>query len=61
MESKTIKAARLTAPHTSFLMLTGNQDVTIGDRQAVNDGEVFRFLTKPCEIDEIKKALRSAQ
>ncbi len=57
---ETIKAARQIAPHTSFLMLTGNQDVTTA-LQAVNDGEVFRFLTKPCEIDEIKKALRSAQ
>jgi ActR/RegA family two-component response regulator len=57
---QTIKAAREIAPETVYMMLTGNQDMTTA-MQAVNDGQVFRFLNKPCEIGEIKKALTAAQ
>ncbi len=40
------KAAEV-APHTVRIMLTGNADIKVA-MQAVNDGNVFRFLTKPC-------------
>jgi response regulator RpfG family c-di-GMP phosphodiesterase len=35
------------APNTVRMMLTGNADVKVA-MQAVNDGNVFRFLAKPC-------------
>ncbi len=39
-------------------MLTGNNDQkTVAD--AVNDGEVFRFLNKPCPIDELMKTIQA--
>lgn len=53
-----IQHARMLAPETVYIMLTGNQDLQTAS-QAVNNGEVFRFLNKPCEIDEIKRALKS--
>lgn len=51
-----IEEARRAAPDAVFIMLTGNQDVQTA-MKAVNDGHVFRFLNKPCEIAEIRRAL----
>jgi CheY-like chemotaxis protein len=54
-----IEKARRLAPNTVYLMLTGNQDIQTA-MKAVNDGQVFRFLNKPCEVAEIKRALDAA-
>ncbi len=54
-----IDEARRIAPDSIYLMLTGNQDLQTA-KKAVNDGHVFRFLNKPCEIAEIKQALDAA-
>lgn len=54
-----IERARRIAPDSIFIMLTGNQDLTTAI-QAVNDGHVFRFLNKPCEIADISKAIKAA-
>jgi CheY-like chemotaxis protein len=54
-----IEKARQLAPNTVYLMLTGNQDIQTA-MKAVNDGQVFRFLNKPCEMAEIKRALDAA-
>jgi len=45
------------APDTVRMMLTGHADLhnTI---EAVNEGNIFRFLTKPCPVDELSKALQ---
>ncbi len=51
-----IENARKIAPDTVYIMLTGNQDLATAT-QAVNDGQVFRFLNKPCESQAIKQAL----
>ena len=51
-----IAAARTRAPQSIFIMLTGNQDVETAIK-AVNDGHVFRFLNKPCEVADIKRAI----
>lgn len=51
-----IQKARDLAPDSSYIMLTGNQDLTTAI-DAVNHGQVFRFLNKPCEIPEIRNAL----
>lgn len=43
-----LKEARAASDLSVFIMLTGNQDQQTATN-AVNDGQVFRFLTKPCQ------------
>jgi len=38
------------------MMLTGDADLTTAIR-AVNEGNIFRFLTKPCDPEDLMKAL----
>jgi len=44
------------SPDTVRMMLTGFADVDVAIN-AVNEGQVFRFLTKPCTSDVLSKAL----
>ncbi len=44
------------APHTVRMMLTGYADIQSAI-QAVNQGNIFRYLTKPCEKAELVKAI----
>ncbi|MDX9974719.1 MAG: response regulator [FCB group bacterium] len=44
------------SPDTVRMMLTGNADVNTA-MEAVNEGHIFRFLTKPCPGDVFGKAL----
>jgi response regulator RpfG family c-di-GMP phosphodiesterase len=46
------------APETVRMMLTGNADQKTA-RDAVNQGHIFRFLTKPCAPEELILALRA--
>lgn len=46
-------------PHTVRIMLTGNADQGTASA-AVNDGGVFRFLTKPCEPSVLLAAIQDA-
>jgi response regulator RpfG family c-di-GMP phosphodiesterase len=46
------------APDTIRMMLTGNADQKTAI-DAVNDGAIFRFLTKPCSPEEMGKALEA--
>jgi DNA-binding NtrC family response regulator len=46
-------------PETVRLMLTGNADIQTAI-DAVNEGSVFRFLTKPCAEDILRDALKAA-
>lgn len=48
-----------TAPAAVRILLTGQTDFKIAI-QAVNDGRIFRFLTKPCPGEELTKALVAA-
>jgi response regulator RpfG family c-di-GMP phosphodiesterase len=47
-----------TAPETIRMMLTGNADQKTA-RDAVNQGHIFRFLSKPCPQEELILALRA--
>ncbi|WP_319582435.1 HD domain-containing phosphohydrolase [uncultured Pseudodesulfovibrio sp.] len=47
------------SPETTRLMLTGYADLDNAIR-AVNDGNVFRFLTKPCERDSLLQNVADA-
>lgn len=46
------------APDSVRMMLTGNNDLGTA-MQAVNEGNIFRFLTKPCPPETLAKALEA--
>jgi DNA-binding response OmpR family regulator len=54
-----IKQAQAKSPETVYIMLTGNQDQMTAI-QALNEGKVFRFLTKPCQSGELSAAVEAA-
>ena len=45
-------------PDTIRIMLTGSGNLDIA-KKAINDGKVFRFLTKPCHDVELALAIRT--
>lgn len=45
------------APDTVRIMLTGNADLE-NAIQAVNEGNIFRFLTKPCDPEILEKVIQ---
>lgn len=49
---------REVAPDTVRIMLTGNADMQAAI-QAVNEGNIFRFLTKPCAVDLLGESLNT--
>ncbi len=50
---------RRRSPDSVRLMLTGNADME-AVIQLVNENNIFRFLTKPCSIELLAKALEDA-
>lgn len=54
-----LKAFRDQAPSTSRILLTGQADLDAA-MAAVNEGNVFRFLTKPTDPDQLGAAIRDA-
>ena len=54
-----LSKVRSIAPDTVRIMLTGNADLQTAI-DAVNKGNVFRFLTKPCEPELFITVLKSA-
>lgn len=54
-----LKSAKKMQPHVVRIMLTGNTDQKTAI-DAVNDGEVFKFLTKPCGSKTLGEVLDSA-
>lgn len=46
-------------PETIRIMLTGNQDLETAVR-AVNEGNIFRFLTKPVSSEMLEKVIQTA-
>ncbi|MEX2494362.1 MAG: response regulator [Nitrospirales bacterium] len=53
-----LSLVRKFAPNTVRMMLTGNNDLETA-MEAVNQGEIFRFLTKPCPPATLQKALQA--
>ena len=49
--------AKKLSPDTVRIMLTGDDDPKTATN-AVNDGEVFRLLKKPCPLEEINRAIQ---
>jgi FixJ family two-component response regulator len=54
-----LKQTRVLYPDTVRILLTGESDVADAAR-AVNEGEVFRFLTKPCPGQVLEQVLTEA-
>jgi response regulator RpfG family c-di-GMP phosphodiesterase len=54
-----LSAVKKIAPDSIRVMLTGHADVSTAIR-AVNEGSVFRFLTKPCPSDTLRTVLIAA-
>lgn len=52
-----LRRARELAPDTSRILFSGHIDIDLL-RAAVNGGEVYRFVTKPWENDEVLAAVR---
>jgi serine phosphatase RsbU (regulator of sigma subunit) len=50
--------AREIAPETVRMLLTGSADLGTAI-QAVNQGNIFRFLTKPCSSDNLLEAVQT--
>jgi response regulator RpfG family c-di-GMP phosphodiesterase len=46
------------SPDTIRMMLTGHADLSTAI-DAVNEGNIFRFLTKPCPVDALVKAIEN--
>lgn len=57
---ETIGHLRTKMPHAVFMMLTANRDLETAIH-AVNDGKVFKFLSKPCEPSELASSIKAAQ
>ncbi len=51
-----LKEVKIRSPDTVRIMLTGNSDQETAIR-AINDGDVFRFLSKPCEPKVLGKTI----
>ena len=51
-----LKASRAHSPHAVRMLLTGYADISSA-LQAVNEGEVFRYLTKPWNDEQLGAAL----
>jgi len=54
-----LKEVRALHPDVVRIMLTGHADVATAV-EAINDGEIYRFLTKPWDDAELKVALHLA-
>jgi response regulator RpfG family c-di-GMP phosphodiesterase len=54
-----LKRVKQISPDTVRVMLTGNADLSTAV-EAVNQGHIFRFLTKPCSKDDLLNSLTSA-
>lgn len=54
-----LSRVRRSAPDTTRMMLTGHTDIKIAV-DAVNEGNIFRFLTKPCEKTVLTEAIQAA-
>ncbi|MFH0728810.1 MAG: response regulator [Pseudomonadota bacterium] len=53
-----LETARQASPESVCIMLTGLADLNVSIK-ALNDGLVFRFLTKPCKMHVLEKAIQA--
>ena len=51
-----LKAVKRLAPNAMRILLTGYADLQAIEA-SINEGEVFRYLTKPCPSEQLKEAI----
>lgn len=54
-----LSSVKARSPDTTRIMLTGNADQKTA-RDALNQGYIFRFLTKPCPPEDLAQSLKAA-
>jgi DNA-binding NtrC family response regulator len=54
-----LEIAKKSFPHCPRIMITAHQDAEMME-ESINKAEVFRFVTKPIDIEEFSKVVRSA-
>ena len=47
-------------PSTQCILLTGHADFEFGGPQALQTGQLFKILTKPCSPDALKACIQAA-
>ncbi len=55
-----LKQAKRKHPNTVYVMLTGNADQQTAIN-AINQGQIFRFLNKPCEAEILDHTIRACK
>lgn len=53
-----LRHARGLAPDAARVLLTGQSDAESA-REAVNEGQIFRYLVKPCPVDELSRVIEA--
>ncbi len=54
-----LEQVKLRWPRTIRMLLTGHADMEAA-AEAVNKGDIFRFLLKPCAAEELRRAIEEA-
>lgn len=54
-----LKLAKQKSPKSIRIMMTGNADQETA-RTAINESQVYKFISKPCSADEIEKVVSEA-
>lgn len=57
--SEFLAAVRRDYPHTIRIMLTGQGNLNVAI-QAINHGEIYQFLTKPCDAKQLAQTIKKA-
>ena len=57
---ETLAEVHRRSPNTVRIMLTGNADQKTAV-EAINDGAIFRFYTKPCPVESLTAGIEAAQ
>jgi response regulator RpfG family c-di-GMP phosphodiesterase len=53
-----LREAMQLAPHAARVLLTGTAGLGAA-KDAVNKGQIFRFLTKPCPLEQLRSAIEA--
>ena len=54
-----LSAVKAKHPHIMRIMLTGQTDIGVA-MEAINRGEIFKFITKPCDNVDLKTTIKQA-
>ncbi len=55
-----MRAIKQAQPATVCILLTGHADFEFGGAEALQSGQLFKILSKPCPPDKLKAAVQAA-